>query len=277
MEDRQTLSLKNVRADFCSQSSSFPGATGAGHGWGAAVALGAGQKAFANMQPHSWGRRHPAMHHSEGETCVWRVRPWVLKARYSLTYNGYRADIPHHQPYGSTWLWAVIMNKIKLWDLRQIWLKLEKAWINLNRIIYLQSFVLLWPYFILKPEQEALRSHNRQKEAGDGAGSLVQNDEHCNQEPWLPVLLPHTWSSAAVWGEEEKQDKLPVSWSWTCYQIERLKMEIACSPPHTVSDVILNFEKSVLTPHYATVEYSRLAKFNFHTPTCYVPDFYFYF
>lgn len=54
-------------------------------------------------------------------------------------------------------------------------------------------------------------------------------------------------------------------------------MEIACSPPHAVSDVILNFEKSVLTPRYATVEYSRLAKSNFHTPTCYVPDFYFYF
>lgn len=54
-------------------------------------------------------------------------------------------------------------------------------------------------------------------------------------------------------------------------------MEIACSQPHTVSDVIFGFEKSDLTPHYATVEYSTLAKSNFHTPTCYVPDFYFYF
>lgn len=54
-------------------------------------------------------------------------------------------------------------------------------------------------------------------------------------------------------------------------------MEIACSQPHTVSDVIFGFEKSDPTPHYATVEYSTLAKSNFHTPTCYVPDFYFYF
>lgn len=46
---------------------------------------------------------------------------------------------------------------------------------------------------------------------------------------------------------------------------------------HTVSDVIFNFEKSDLTPHYATVESSMLAKSNFHTPTYYVPDFYFYF
>lgn len=63
----------------------------------------------------------------------------------------------------------------------------------------------------------------------------------------------------------------------TCYQIKRLKMEITCAQPHTVSDVIFNFEKSDLTPHYATVESSTLAKSNFHTPTRYVPDFYFYF
>lgn len=44
---------------------------------------------------------------------------------------------------------------------------------------------------------------------------------------------------------------------------------------HTVSDVIFNFEKSDLTPRYATGESSMLAKSNFHTPTCYVPDFYF--
>lgn len=63
----------------------------------------------------------------------------------------------------------------------------------------------------------------------------------------------------------------------TGYQTQRLKMEITCAQPHTVSDVIFNFEKSDLTPHYATVESSMLAKSNFHTPTCYVPDFYFYF
>lgn len=52
-------------------------------------------------------------------------------------------------------------------------------------------------------------------------------------------------------------------------------MEITCAPPRTVSDVIFNFEKSDLTPHYTTVESSMLAKAYFHTPTCYVPDFYF--
>lgn len=54
-------------------------------------------------------------------------------------------------------------------------------------------------------------------------------------------------------------------------------MEITCAQPQTVSDVIFNFEMSDLTPHYATVESSILAKSNFHTSTCYVPDSYFYF
>jgi len=108
-------------------------------------------------------------------------------------------------------------------------------------------------------------------------GPYCRHGEHCDQEPRLPVLLPHTWSSAAVWGERRSRTSCLFHDRGLANQIERLKMEIACSPPHAVSDVILNFEKSVLTPRYATVEYSRLAKSNFHTPTCYVPDFYFYF
>lgn len=54
-------------------------------------------------------------------------------------------------------------------------------------------------------------------------------------------------------------------------------MEIICAQPHAVSDVIFNFEKPDLTLHYTIVESSTLAMSNFHTPTCYVPDFDFYF
>lgn len=50
-------------------------------------------------------------------------------------------------------------------------------------------------------------------------------------------------------------------------------MQITCTQPHTVSDVIFNVEKSDLTPRYATVESSVSAKANFHRPTCYVPGF----
>lgn len=51
-------------------------------------------------------------------------------------------------------------------------------------------------------------------------------------------------------------------------------MQITCAQPHRVSDVIFDFEKSDLTPYYATADSSILAKSNFHTPPSYGPGFY---